>query len=83
VSLATARAFDFDGDCGIYNVGTLERARRRGLGAAITLALLYDARARGCRTASLQSPPMAERVYASVGFPGLGLLLEYAPPQRG
>jgi hypothetical protein len=31
-SVATAMAFNRDGDCGIYNVTTLERARRRGLG---------------------------------------------------
>jgi GNAT superfamily N-acetyltransferase len=78
--VATALAFDLDGDCGIYNVGTLEHARRRGLGAAITLAVLYDALDRGCHTASLQSTPMAERVYASVGFRDLGLIFEYAPP---
>jgi GNAT superfamily N-acetyltransferase len=79
-NVATALAFDLDGDCGIYNVGTLERARRRGLGTALTVTLLYDAIARGCYTASLQSTPMAERVYASVGFRDLGLLFEYAPP---
>jgi ribosomal protein S18 acetylase RimI-like enzyme len=80
-NVATALAFDRDGDCGIYNVGTLEHARRRGLGTAVTVALLYDAIDRGCRTASLQSTPMAERVYTSMGFRDLGLILEYAPVQ--
>lgn len=65
---------------GIYNVGTLEHARRRGLGTALTAAQVHDAHARGCRTASLQSTPMAERVYASVGFRDLGRILEYVPP---
>lgn len=37
-------------------------------------------RARGCRAASLQSTPMAERVYASAGFRDLGRILEYVPP---
>jgi hypothetical protein len=60
-SVAAGMAFDFDGDCGIYNVGTL------------------DAVARGCRTASLQSTEMAERVYAAVGFRDLGRFLEYVP----
>ena len=32
-----------------------------------------------CRTASLQSTPMAERVYAAVGFRDLGRILEYVP----
>src|SRR5262249_56216095 len=32
VVVASALAFDFRGYCGIYNVGTAVRARRRGLG---------------------------------------------------
>src|SRR6476619_3456400 len=52
-SVATTLAFDFDRDCGIYNVTTLESARRRGLGTALTVVALHEARARGCRTASL------------------------------
>jgi ribosomal protein S18 acetylase RimI-like enzyme len=73
-------ALDLDGDCGIYNVGTLEPARRRGLGTAVTAVLARDAAARGCETASLQSTEMAEGVYAAVGFRDLGRILEYAPP---
>jgi ribosomal protein S18 acetylase RimI-like enzyme len=79
--VSTAIAFDFDGDCGIYNVGTLESARRRGLATALTAIHLHDARTRGCRTASLQSTPMAERVYAAAGFRDLGRILEYVPAQ--
>jgi ribosomal protein S18 acetylase RimI-like enzyme len=78
-NVATAIALDLDGDRGIYNVGTLEHARRRGLGTALTALLLHDARERGCRTASLQSSQMAERVYAAVGFRDLGRILEYVP----
>jgi GNAT superfamily N-acetyltransferase len=77
--VAAALAYDFGGDCGIYNVGTVAKARRRGLGTALTAAQVYDARARGCRTASLQSTQMAERVYAAVGFRDLGRILEYVP----
>jgi ribosomal protein S18 acetylase RimI-like enzyme len=78
-TVATGMAFDLDGDSGIYNVGTLERARRRGLGTAVTLLLLHDARRRGCQTASLQSTEIAERVYSSVGFRDLGRIVEYVP----
>jgi ribosomal protein S18 acetylase RimI-like enzyme len=78
-SVATAMAFDSDRDCGIYNVTTLERARRRGLGTALTALQVRDALARGCRTASLQSTPMAEGMYAAVGFRDLGRILEYVP----
>lgn len=76
-TVATAMAFDLNGDCGIYNVGTLEHARRRGLATALTAIQLHDARARGCETASLQATPMAERLYATIGFRDLGCLLEY------
>jgi ribosomal protein S18 acetylase RimI-like enzyme len=79
-SVAVGIALDHDGDCGIFNLGTKERARRRGMGTAVTAALLHDARERGCETASLQSTPAAERVYAAVGFRDLGRILESAPP---
>jgi GNAT superfamily N-acetyltransferase len=79
-TVATALAFDVDGDRGIYNVGTLEHARRRGLGTALTALLVHDALEGGRRTASLQSTEMAERVYAAVGFRDLGRILEYTPP---
>jgi ribosomal protein S18 acetylase RimI-like enzyme len=77
--MAAALAYDFADDCGIYNVGTVERARRRGLGTALTTAQVHDARSRGCQTASLQSTQMAEHVYAAVGFRDLGRILEYVP----
>jgi len=76
---ATALAFDCGDDCGIYNVGTLEPARRRGLGTALTARLLHDAKARGRRTASLQATAMAERLYAALGFRDLGRILEFVP----
>jgi ribosomal protein S18 acetylase RimI-like enzyme len=76
-NVATALAFDHRGDCGIYNVGTLGHARRRGLGTALTVLQLYDARARGCVTASLQATAEAERMYGSIGFRDLGRIFEY------
>ena len=81
-NVATGIAFDSGTDCGIYNVGTLQAARRRGLGTALTAMHLHEALARGCHTASLQSTAMAERVYAAVGFRDLGRILEYVPRQR-
>jgi predicted GNAT family acetyltransferase len=64
---------------GVFNVSTLEPARRRGLGTAITAWLLRDALGRGCSTARLQSPAMAARNYAAVGFRDLGRIIEYVP----
>jgi ribosomal protein S18 acetylase RimI-like enzyme len=80
-TVATGLAFDHDGDCGVFNVSTLEASRRRGLGTAVTARLLHDAVERGCSTATLQSTPMGERVYAAVGFRDLGRILEYGPPR--
>lgn len=78
-SVATAMAFDSGGDSGIFNVSTVEHARRRGLGTAVTTLQAYAALERGCLTASLQSSEMAERMYAAVGFRDLGSILEYVP----
>jgi predicted GNAT family acetyltransferase len=72
-------AFDHHSDCGIYNVATLQHARRRGLATALTAVQLHNALARGCRTASVQSTKMAERVYGAVGFRDLGRIFEYVP----
>jgi GNAT superfamily N-acetyltransferase len=77
--VATGLAFDFGGDCGIYNVSTVRGARRRGFGTALTARLVEDAAARGCSTATLQATEMAERIYAAVGFRDLGRFLEYVP----
>jgi GNAT superfamily N-acetyltransferase len=74
-----ALAFDHAGDTGIFNVETLERHRRCGLGTALTAYQAHDALARGCRTASLQSTAIAEGVYAAVGFRDLGRYFEYVP----
>jgi GNAT superfamily N-acetyltransferase len=82
LDVAAALAYDFGTDCGIYNVGTVDWARRRGLGTAVTAGQLHEALARGCQIASLQSTPMAERMYAAVGFRDLGRILEYATPDR-
>lgn len=72
-------AYDHEGDCGIYNLGTVPAARRRGIGTALTALQLHEARGRGCETASLQSTPMAERLYAALGFEDLGRFVEYVP----
>ncbi len=76
-NVASAIALDHEGDCGVFNMSTLEGARRMGLGTALTARHAHDAAARGCTTASLQSTEMAERLYAAVGFRDLGRFLEY------
>jgi hypothetical protein len=53
---------------GVYNVGTAEPARRRGIGWAMTAAAIVAGAERGTTTATLQSSPMAESMYAAHGF---------------
>jgi ribosomal protein S18 acetylase RimI-like enzyme len=80
---ATVATFDHIGDCGIYNLATMPQARRQGLGTALATLAAHDARARGCRTATLQATPMAEKIYAAIGFRDLGLILEYTQSGAG
>jgi ribosomal protein S18 acetylase RimI-like enzyme len=80
--VAAALAFDHEGDCGIYNVGPLEHARRQGYASVVTLHHLHDARTRGCQTASLQATPMAEYLQAAIDFRGLGRIHKYLPAGR-
>lgn len=76
-TVAAAISIDYEGDCGIFNVGTVEHARRQGLASALTTLLVQEAADRGCRTASLQSTEIAERLYGVLGFRDLGRMLEY------
>ena len=77
VNAASAIAYDFDGDCGLYNLGTVPESRRQGIGTDVAALQLWNARDRGCTTASIQSTEIAEGVYFSVGFRDLGRYLEY------
>lgn len=56
------------GVAGVYSIGVRERFRRRGLGAAITVAVLTAGRESGCSTGVLQASPMGAPVYDRMGF---------------
>jgi hypothetical protein len=56
------------GVAGIYAVATIERARRRGMGTAVTLPPLLDARARGYVAGVLRFSEMGYGIYAGMGF---------------
>lgn len=66
--VATANMLLGGGAAGLYHLGTVAEARGQGIGAAITLAPLRDARALGYQIGTLQSTPMGYRMYRRVGF---------------
>jgi GNAT superfamily N-acetyltransferase len=68
-----------DTDVNVSFVATRESARRRGLAGRVLRHALAAARAKGFRTASLQSTPMAEGLYRRAGFVPVGHWQEWVP----
>jgi ribosomal protein S18 acetylase RimI-like enzyme len=57
-----------DGIAGIWNVGTLEHARGRGVGTALTAAAMAAGAQRGAHTAVLIATTPGEPVYRAMGY---------------
>jgi GNAT superfamily N-acetyltransferase len=74
-AVATATLVRTDDVAGIYAVATVENARRRGVGTAVTTAAVARAREWGCRAVVLQSTQAGFGVYSSIGF---RTVVEYA-----
>lgn len=65
-------------------ISTVERARGKGYGGAITRAAALAGKARGYRYAVLSASNMGKPVYERLGFVVVGQLDNYAqPPQQG
>jgi GNAT superfamily N-acetyltransferase len=73
-AVACVGSIHHDGDCGIYLVATDPVARGRGLARELMTAALHDARAAGCKSASLQSTAMGKPVYTRLGFRDFGTI---------
>ena len=71
--LAAGSHQPIDGVTELTGIATLPSARRRGIGAAVTAALVADARARGAQTVFLSAgSDEIARVYERVGFRRVG-----------
>lgn len=66
--VATSMLFNGGGAAGLYAIGTLPEARNKGIGAAITLQPLLDARDQGYHIGVLFATRMGLPVYRRLGF---------------
>lgn len=67
-AVSTATFFLAAGVAGFYNISTLPKARRQGVGKAVTLAAMQAARARGYRIGILHSTEAGYNLYRQLGF---------------
>ncbi len=67
---------------GVYAVGTLPVARRRGVGTAATWAAVAAGRAWGCDTVVLQSSEIGYSIYRAMGFRTVVPYADFKRPSR-
>jgi hypothetical protein len=72
--VGTSQLFTSAGVAGIYNVSCLPEARGQGVGTAVTLVPLIEARERGYHVGVLQASSMGYSVYRKLGFEDFGKL---------
>ena len=68
---------------GIYSIATIESARRRGYGAAMTARVVADGVVAGCDVAALQSSEMGRPIYERLGFRTVVRYAAYIDPVLG
>ncbi len=62
--------FYSSGVAGIYNVAVLPEYRNRGIGTAITMAALIQAKKKGYEISTIVSSDMGFKVYSKIGYKG-------------
>jgi len=75
--VATSQLFTSAGVAGIYNVTCIPEARGQGIGSAVVMAPLLEAREMGYRVGILQASSMGYNVYRRLGFQDFGKLSVY------
>ena len=66
--VAASTLFPGGGVAGIYNVATIANARQKGVGTAMTIVPLLEARANGYRVGALEASESGFNVYRKLGF---------------
>ena len=81
VPVTTGFGYRTERTIGVYNIATIESARRRGYGAAMTWRIIDDGRAGGCDVAILQASDMGFPVYEKMGFRTVVEYMGYVDPE--
>jgi len=68
VPVATSQMILAEGVAGIDRVATIPEARNKGIGYAVSLHPLLEAREKGYQAGTIQATEMGERVYSRMGF---------------
>jgi len=66
---------------GVYSIATVESARRRGYGAAMTARVVADGASAGCDVAVLQASEMGRPIYERLGFRTAVRYVAYTDPE--
>jgi GNAT superfamily N-acetyltransferase len=81
VPVSTGLGYRTGRTIGVYNIATLESARRRGYGAAMTMRIVEDGAAAGCDVAILQASDMGKPIYERLGFRTVVEYFAYGEPE--